>query len=264
MSIKKLEFHELANIFPLMEGKAFDDLVEDMRQHGQRELVYLYEGKILDGRNRYNACKKLGKECDTMAFPGEGTPLDFVISLNLHRRHLDSSQRAMVAAKLVTTTAGTNQHTPKGGTSQAAAAEALNVGTRTVQRATEVVEHGAPELVAAVQNGTVKVTDAANITELPKAKQKAAVKAVVNGKAKTVTAAAKPKEKPAEDDGGYELHEAAKPLEKLQLAIEKCARVEMAAAMKVVGKEKMQPVRDGLDAANQAVQTLRKHVRKSK
>jgi hypothetical protein len=51
-----LEFHPLANIFPLIEGKDFADLVDDIRLNGLHEPIVLYRGQILDGRNRYCAC----------------------------------------------------------------------------------------------------------------------------------------------------------------------------------------------------------------
>jgi hypothetical protein len=86
----------------------------------------LFEGMILDGRNRYNACLLKGIEPRFVDYHGPD-PLGLVISLNLKRRHLDDAQRAMIAAKLATMKRGDNQHSPNGETSQAKAAELLNV-----------------------------------------------------------------------------------------------------------------------------------------
>lgn len=93
-----MEFHPLANIFPLLSGDEYLALVEDIRQSGLLEPIWLHEGKILDGRNRYMACQTLGIEAATRQWGGEaGSPVDFVLSLNLARRHMDSSQRAACA-----------------------------------------------------------------------------------------------------------------------------------------------------------------------
>jgi ParB-like chromosome segregation protein Spo0J len=157
-----LEFHPLANIFPLVEGAEFDELVADIREHGLREPVVLFEGKVLDGRNRYRACEGAGVEPTFTVYTGDD-PVSYVISLNLRRRHLSESQRAMVAARLATLKRGDNQHSPIGETSQAKAAELLNVGKRSVERAAEVRDHGAPELVSAVEQRKVSVSTAAAI-----------------------------------------------------------------------------------------------------
>ena len=50
-------FHHISSYLPLLEDEEFDALVEDIREFGQVESAILYEGKILDGRNRYRACK---------------------------------------------------------------------------------------------------------------------------------------------------------------------------------------------------------------
>lgn len=51
-----LEFHPLANIFPLVEGTEFDELVADIKTHGLHEPIVLHEDQILDGRNRAPYC----------------------------------------------------------------------------------------------------------------------------------------------------------------------------------------------------------------
>lgn len=94
-----MDFHPLADIFPLLEGEEFAALVEDIRAHGLREPVTLHEGKILDGRNRWKACQEIGIQATTRGFDGDD-PLAFVLSLNLKRRHLNKMQRIELVSKL--------------------------------------------------------------------------------------------------------------------------------------------------------------------
>ena len=56
----RLESHPLASLFPMIEGAEFDDLVADIKANGQREDIVLLDGKVLDGRNRYQACLAAG------------------------------------------------------------------------------------------------------------------------------------------------------------------------------------------------------------
>ena len=105
--MSNIEFHPAANIFPVMTGEEFDALVEDVREHRLQVPIELYEGQILDGRNRYKACQEIGIDVDehTKDVTGyvndqySGDPVSHVLSLNLHRRHLDTSQRAMIAGR---------------------------------------------------------------------------------------------------------------------------------------------------------------------
>ena len=71
----------------------------DILENGQREPIWIYDGKIIDGRNRYRACRDAGIEPALRTWNGEGSLVQFVVSLNLHRRHLTSSQRAAIAAE---------------------------------------------------------------------------------------------------------------------------------------------------------------------
>jgi N6-adenosine-specific RNA methylase IME4 len=178
-----LEFHPLANIFPLVEGQDFTELTADIAEHGLHEPIVVYEGKILDGRNRYRACMAANVHPTFTAYTGDD-PVGYVISLNLRRRHLDESQRAMVAAKLATLRHGDNQHSE--GLPIGRSSDLLNVGERSVARAREVQEHGAPELVRAVERGEVSVSAAADIATLPKAEQQ---EIVARGKREILEAA---------------------------------------------------------------------------
>jgi len=91
--------HILADTFPLITGIEFERLIEDIRKNGLFEPIVLHEGKILDGRNRYKACSQLGINCASVEYEGDD-PLGFVLSLNLHRRHLTPSQLAPIAIEI--------------------------------------------------------------------------------------------------------------------------------------------------------------------
>jgi len=95
-----MQAHPAADIFPLLVGAEIDALAADIREHGQREPIIIHNGMILDGRNRARACEQLGIEPVTRKWDRDGTPEEFVISMNVHRRHLSESQRALVAAKI--------------------------------------------------------------------------------------------------------------------------------------------------------------------
>jgi hypothetical protein len=98
--MQRLEFHPIAGIFPLIEGDEFYTLVSDIKLHGVREPIWLLDGKILDGRNRYNAAKQAGVQFATRNFSGTHLEaIDFVWSLNRTRRHMNSSQAAIADAR---------------------------------------------------------------------------------------------------------------------------------------------------------------------
>jgi hypothetical protein len=82
MRATRLDFNSLSTIFPLIEGAAFEELVADIKAYGVREPIWLYDGKILDGRNRYRACLKARIEPRFRDYRGND-PLAFIISLNL-------------------------------------------------------------------------------------------------------------------------------------------------------------------------------------
>lgn len=168
-----LQAHEIAAIFPLIQGHDFDELCADIERHGLREPIWLYEGKILDGRNRYEACQITGTAVQTRTYDGDD-PVGFVLSLNLHRRHLTESQRGMVAASIANLPVGrpdNSANLQSSSLSRADAAKKLNVSERTVNTAKKVQEHGTPELIDSVNQGRVSVSAAADVATLPKAEQ---------------------------------------------------------------------------------------------
>lgn len=222
----RLAWHPLADLFPMIEGQARDELRDDIRDNGVREKIVLLDGRILDGRNRYEMLCELaetgevlgagwghraGEElhAELLAPPApwfatfnpaiDGDPLKWVLSKNLRRRHLDESQRAIVAARLANLGVGrpksqaqadsdakpfepAPEHIPPiGGISARAAAAMVNVSERSVERARAVLNDGVEELQHAVEQGHVAVSAAEKIARLPDDEQREAVKALPAG-----------------------------------------------------------------------------------
>jgi hypothetical protein len=104
--IELLPFHPVANLFPLMTGKEFDELVADIRRNGLEFPIATFDGKIIDGRNRALACQRAHQnlfyeEYTSFHFPDEAALRAFIISANIHRRHLTPEQRRELIAKLL-------------------------------------------------------------------------------------------------------------------------------------------------------------------
>jgi N6-adenosine-specific RNA methylase IME4 len=149
--------HPLAELFPMLSDKEIGELADDIVTYGQRHPIVLLDGKILDGRNRYAACRFADVEPVLTDYDGTD-PLGFVLSLNLHRRHLSESQRAMVAAQIVDWDFGMNQATAGSANLQTReAARRLSISERAVAAAKRIRDHGADELVQAIRDGRVSV-----------------------------------------------------------------------------------------------------------
>ena len=192
-----MQVHPVANVFPMMSDAEIDDLARDILENGQREPVWMYQGQVIDGRNRIAACERIGRLPNTREFVGaDDELLPFVISLNLKRRHLSESQRAMVAANIATLPRGANQHASIEAPTQQQAADMLNVSRAAVQRAAKVREDAAPELVQAVHAGRVSVSAAADVAELPKQEQ---AEVVARGEAEILAVAKEIRAKRAEE-----------------------------------------------------------------
>jgi len=174
--VQNIPFHPMAGIFPLLHGNAFADLQQDINENGLLEPIVLFDGQVLDGRNRFRACQEIGTEPAFAEYQGND-PLQYVISLNLHRRHLSESQRAMVGAKIANIDYGGDRVSDQaanlqlGPTTRAEAADMLNISERSVNTAKKVERDGAPELVDAVERGGVSVSAAADVATLPQDEQ---------------------------------------------------------------------------------------------
>jgi len=95
-----MNFHPASNIFPMMDEESFSRLKADIDANGLIESIWLFDNKILDGRNRYKACGELGIEPTYKTYKGD-SPASFVVSLNVERRHLTASQRAAIAVDML-------------------------------------------------------------------------------------------------------------------------------------------------------------------
>ena len=96
-----MKYHKLAEYFPILEGDEFEQLKQDIKDNGQLEPIITYQGEILDGVNRYRAISELdGVEPLFEEYTGID-PLRYVISANVRRRHLTTSQRAILATELL-------------------------------------------------------------------------------------------------------------------------------------------------------------------
>jgi len=176
-----------------MTDEEANALLDDIRENGQKYAIELYDGKVLDGRNRYVQCLKLGIECDTVDVTADiDDPVKHVLSANLHRRHLTASQKSIIAGKadkllerlkddalkrmkegggdkksqMAREKSGTVKlPDPIKGETREQLGKIIGISGSMVDRGLKVVEKGTPELVKAVEEGRMSVTNAAKLTE---------------------------------------------------------------------------------------------------
>jgi hypothetical protein len=80
--------HPYADAWPILSDEELADLAEDIKANGLRNPVVMYDGKILDGRNRTAACGRAGVKATFVEFEGtDDEALAFVQSINGARRH---------------------------------------------------------------------------------------------------------------------------------------------------------------------------------
>ena len=154
---KTYEFHKYCLLFPQADQNTIDDMASDIADHGlDDEDIILYQGKILDGRNRYLACKIAGVEPCYVEFDGnDDDAFQLVISKNFHRRHLSESQRGQLAYKAWEMAKNTALKT-----TLEQIAKRFKVGLTTVKEAGIVEKCASDSMRQAVQDGTVTLNKA--------------------------------------------------------------------------------------------------------
>jgi ParB-like nuclease domain len=125
-----LPVHPAADLFPPLKSDELRELGEDIKKNGLREPIILWaedyaedpadtEWQVLDGRNRLDAMEMVGlpvvvvKDRQLVRQPrylvGRGDrrtspvvdPYEYVLSANIHRRHLTAEQKREIIAKVI-------------------------------------------------------------------------------------------------------------------------------------------------------------------
>lgn len=156
------ELHPLCTLFPRVTGAEFAALVADIRDNGLRQPIVLHHGMILDGGNRFRACIEAGVEPSFIEFDG-GNLVSFVLSANLHRRHMSAAQQAAIVASAQNWAQAQSVGRPKKSapestfldtTEKRAAQSGASLAT---QRRADAVAKADPELAAKVAHGAVSL-----------------------------------------------------------------------------------------------------------
>jgi ParB-like chromosome segregation protein Spo0J len=174
---QELEAHPFADAFPLIEGTEFDELVASVASHGVLQPIMLFEGRILDGRNRYRALMAAGLQLmkdDLLEWSGdEAGAREYVRLQNINRRHLTPVQRAMSIVRL-----------DGGKTTQRDLAAANGLHLTTVNHAKQLERTAAPHILDMVEGGTITMQDAIKVSRLtPKQQAKLTTPAQVKKRA---------------------------------------------------------------------------------
>ena len=186
MKTRDLREHPLSSVVPDMQPEEFRALLQDIADRGIVEPIHiLADGTILDGRHRHRAARELGlAEVPARVVELNGTsPEAYMIRAAALRRHLNESQRALLAARLanIQGRGRPDKNASIEAFSQDAAADALGVGRSSVQRAAAVLDDAAPEVVAEVEAGRLAVSAAAKAAKWPREKQRAFAKKTRKG-----------------------------------------------------------------------------------
>lgn len=170
------ELHPLCTLFPRLSGAEFDALREDIKANGLRTPIVLHGGMILDGGNRYRACVEAGIEPQFTEFDG-GSLVAFVLSANLHRRHMSAGQQAAIVASAQDWAKAQPASRPSekagnvAGLSTIADRAAQSGASERTQRMADKVAKADPALALQVAHGEVSLPKAVEKVEGKKAKR---------------------------------------------------------------------------------------------
>jgi ParB-like chromosome segregation protein Spo0J len=152
----------------MMGEQEFAELKKDIKKNGLKVWGATYRGQVLDGRNRYKACQELGIEMQFRYIVDheDFDPFAYVLSHNVYRRHLDESQRAMVAAKLATMKHGGDRKSDQEpNLSLEKASSMLSVSKGSTKNAKKVIAEGSEKLQQAVEQGSLPVSVASELVK---------------------------------------------------------------------------------------------------
>lgn len=158
----EVKFHELCLLFPQASDLELADMAEDIKKYGLNEPIICYKGQILDGRNRYLACKMAGVEPTFKEYTGD-EPLSFVVSKNLMRRHLTPSQRALAGYKAYKLLLAQENVDPK--VAKKLIAERFEVTKAQLDEVDRVEEFAIPEVKDGVYSDDIGVKKAAQLID---------------------------------------------------------------------------------------------------
>lgn len=166
-----LKLHPACALFPELTADELQALAADIKANGLHEPVRLLDNQILDGRNRYLACRIAGinPKFEGLTHEQVPDPVAYSVSKNLHRRHLSAGQRADIAAKISQLKQG--QNAPHSGIpSISESAKLLNVSVDSVKVAKQVQKRASRKVKAALQSGDMTLNAAAATIGIGKAK----------------------------------------------------------------------------------------------
>ena len=198
--MKTYPLHPIAEAFPDMSDDDYYPFEEDIAENGLRTPIAVWHEQVIDGRHRLKACLRRGVEPRYEFLDDDADPYKYVLSANVRRRQLNKSQVGLMVAEI-------GKHAQHGGDRRSAdkapsreeMAGDAGISRRTAQRGATVLEQGAPEVVDAVRQGRMTLTDAEGIIDREPEEQREAVQAVEEGKARTARAALPPPPPPPED-----------------------------------------------------------------